>query len=504
MGILLGFSNRYAVERFKTKIWGKMRTLKILLLTLFAVSLSLSQDYDLLPPSFFKANREELMKQIGNEAIAIFYSNSLKTRSNDVEYRFKQDNNFFYLTGLEEPDAVLVLVPVGFAPSVLKLATRATGKYYDVTLDTIKSDFKIREVLFLKERDSLREVWTGRTLGTKGAMEKLGIQLALPIEEFKNVIRSIIFSSRAKTIYFPYPAGCFEGTLKDIIEVLESIVSSQRGRLQFADPSFILAKMRMVKKPEEIKLIQKAVDITVKAHRQVMMSCEPGMYEYEIQAIAEYVFTKLGAEYPAFPSIIASGENSVILHYSSNRKKISDGDLIVVDIGAEYHNYCADVTRTIPASGRFTPEQREVYEIVLKAQEETIKLVRPGVSFIDLQLKATEIIAEGLLKLGIIKDKNEARKYFMHGVTHHLGLDVHDVGVPGNLEPGMVITIEPGIYIPAGADCDPKYWNIGVRIEDDILVTKDGYAVLSSGAPKTIDEIERLMKRRGIGNEPID
>jgi len=491
--------------RLKIKQGEKMRWIKVLSFLFIISSSILAQGEDLLPPSFFKSNREELMKAIGNDAIAIFYSNTLKTRSNDVEYRFKQDNNFYYLTGLEEPDAVLVLAPAGFSPSVLKLAGRATGKYYDITLDTVKSDSKIREVLFLKERDSLREVWTGRTLGTKGAMEKLGFQLALPIEEFKNVIRAIIFSTRAKTIYFPYPAGCYEGSLiKGVIETLESIVNSQRGRLQFSDPSSILARMRMIKKPAEIELIKKAVDITTKAHRQVMMSCEPGMYEYEIQAVVEYVFTRLGAQYPAFPSIIGSGENSVILHYSSNRKKINDGDLIVVDIGAEYNNYCADVTRTIPANGKFSPAQREIYSIVLNAQEETIKIIRPGVSFIDLQLKATEVIANGLLKLGIIKDKSEVGKYFMHGVTHHLGLDVHDVGVPGNLEPGMVITVEPGIYIPAGSDCDPKYWNIGVRIEDVVLVTERGCVVLSSGAPKTIDEIERLMKRRGIGNEPID
>lgn len=481
-----------------------MRIIKTFLIVAFFSSLVLSQGSEFLPASFFKANREEFMKQIGNEAVAVFYSNSPKIRSNNVEYRFKQDNNFFYLTGLEEPDAVLVLVPAGFAPSVLKLATRATGKYYDFTLDTIKADVKIREVLFLKERDSLREIWTGRTLGTKGAMEKLGIQLALPIEEFKNVIRAIIFASRAKILYFPYPTGCNDGSTREIVSVLESIVSSQRGRLQFSDPTAIVARMRMKKKPEEIELIKKAVDITVKAHRQVMMSCEPGMYEYELQAIAEYVFTKLGAGYPAFPSIIGSGENSVILHYNSNRKKINNGEVIVVDIGAEYGNYCADVTRTIPANGKFTPEQREIYEIVLKAQEETIKMVRPGVSFVDLQLKASDVIAEGLLKLGIIKDKSEVRKYFMHGVTHYLGLDVHDVGTPGNLEPGMVITIEPGIYIPAGSECDPKYWNIGVRIEDDILVTDGGYLILSSGAPKTVDEIERLMRRKGVGNEPVD
>lgn len=481
-----------------------MRKIKILSLAILISFSIFAQDESLLPPSFFKSNREEFMKAIGNDAIAIFYSNSLKTRSNDVEYKFKQDNNFFYLTGLDEPDAVLVLVPQGFAPSVLKVAGRATGKYYDVTLDTIKSDSKIREVLFLKERDSLREVWTGKTLGTKGAMEKLGIQLALPIEEFKNVIRGIIFSARPKTIYFPFPTGCYEGILKDVIQTVESFINSQRSRFEFSDPSPILSKMRMIKKPEEIQLIKKAIDITTKAHRQAMMSCEPGMYEYEIQAVVEYVFTRLGAGYPAFPSIVGSGENSVILHYSSNRKQIKDGDLIVVDIGAEYGNYCADVTRTIPANGKFSPEQREIYEIVLKAQEEAIKLVKPGITFSDLQLKATEVIADGLLKLGIIKDKNDARKYFMHGVSHHLGLDVHDVGVPGKLEPGMVITVEPGIYIPAGSDCDSKYWNIGVRIEDDILVTEKGYVVLSADAPRTVEEIERLMKKRGIGNEPID
>jgi Xaa-Pro aminopeptidase len=460
-------------------------------------------DDDLLPPSFFKRNREEFMKKIGKDAIAIFYSGTSKVRSNDVKYKFRQDNNFFYLTGLNEPDAVLVLIPGGISRVVFKVVGKLTGKYYDPVLDTLKPRGKIREILFIRERDPVREIWSGRTLGVRGAIEKLGFEYAMSIDSFEQVMKTIIFSTGIKTVYFPVPVECVDGKIKDVIEAVRSIIKTRRGMIRFSDPSPIIARMRMYKKPEEIKLLKKAIDITVIAHRQVMMSCEPGMYEYELQALVEYIFTRLGAESPGFQPIVGSGENSVILHYNSNRRRIRDGDLIVVDIGAEYHNYTADITRTIPANGRFSPEQREIYEIVLRAQKEAIKEVKPGASFLAPHNRAVQVIADGLLKLGIIKDRSEVRKYFMHGTSHYLGLDVHDVGTYKTLEPGMVITVEPGIYIPEGSDCDPKYWNIGVRIEDDILVTEGGYEILSDGAPREIDEIEKLMKRRGLGNERI-
>ena len=235
-----------------------------------------------------------------------------------------------------------------------------------------------------------------------------------------------------------------------------------------------------------------------------MKSCEPEMYEYELQAVIEYCFAKNGAEYQGFPSIVGSGPNSCILHYEANRRQMKAGDVVVMDIGAEIEGYSADVTRTIPVNGTFSGPQKEIYEIVLLAQAEATKEFKPGASPMVPSQKAYDVIAEGLMKLGIIKDKQEARTYYMHGLSHHIGLDVHDPGPYGKpYVPGMILTNEPGIYIPAGSPCDKKYWNIGVRIEDDVLITADGNRVLSAGASKAVKEIETLMKKQGLGNAKI-
>jgi Xaa-Pro aminopeptidase len=259
-----------------------------------------------------------------------------------------------------------------------------------------------------------------------------------------------------------------------------------------------------VKSPAELRLLQKAIDATVMAHVEAMKSCQPEMYEYELQAVIEYCFTRNGAAYQGFPTIVGSGPNSCILHYEADRRKMENGDVVVMDIGAEYEGYSADITRTIPVNGTFSPAQREIYEIVLKAQQESIKEFKPGAMPQAPSQKAYDIIAEGLMRLGIIKDKAEARTYYMHGLSHHIGLDVHDPGPYGSpYEPGMILTDEPGIYIPAGSPCDKKYWNIGVRIEDDVLITPEGNTVVTAGAPKTIQEIESLMKKQGLGNLPV-
>ncbi|MFQ5770634.1 MAG: M24B family metallopeptidase, partial [bacterium] len=217
--------------------------------------------------------------------------------------------------------------------------------------------------------------------------------------------------------------------------------------------------------------------------KEAMRSVKPGLYEYQLEAISEYVFKRGGSEYPAFPSIVGSGPNSIVLHYSENRRKMENGDLVVIDIGAEYHGYAADVTRTIPVNGKFTGEQKRIYEIILRAQKQAITAIKPGVPFRDIHKVAKKTIEEA-----------GYGKYFSHGTSHYLGLDAHDVGDYGALQPGMVITVEPGIYIPEGSDLDKAYWNIGIRIEDDVLVTEDGYKILSDKAPKEIDDIEKLMK----------
>ncbi|MGI9175594.1 MAG: M24B family metallopeptidase, partial [Rhodothermales bacterium] len=262
-----------------------------------------------------------------------------------------------------------------------------------------------------------------------------------------------------------------------------------------------LGRLRMAKTDEEMALLQRAIDITTAAHREAARSLEPGMHEYEIEALVEYVFKRNGAEYPGFPSIVGSGENATILHYTTSRREMEADDLVVIDIGAEYHGYSADVTRTLPVNGTFSPEQKAIYELVLEAQEAGIEAACADSGFGVPGQAATRIIADGLMELGLIENEADVRRFFMHGTSHYLGLYVHDVGDYGPLVPGTVITVEPGVYIAPSEDVDPKWWNIGVRIEDDILITDGDPVNLSRDAPRTVEAIETLMQERGLGNE---
>ncbi len=255
----------------------------------------------------------------------------------------------------------------------------------------------------------------------------------------------------------------------------------------------VLFDLREIKTEEELGFLQRAIDITAAAHREAFRSIQPGLHEYEVEAVIEYVFHREGAEHPAFPSIVGSGENSTILHYNSNRRMMEDGDLVVMDIGAEYRGYSADVTRTAPVNGVFSRQQELIYRIVLAAQEAAIAAAVPGASFQDLNGAASAELVEGLMQLAIISNPGEITRFFPHGVSHYLGLDVHDAGTYGPLRPGTVITIEPGLYIPPTPGVDEQWWNIGVRIEDDVLVTESGPVVLSSAAPKSVEAIEALM-----------
>ncbi len=257
----------------------------------------------------------------------------------------------------------------------------------------------------------------------------------------------------------------------------------------------------MVKTDAELALLQRAIDITGAAHREAMRSVVPGMHEYEIEALVEYIFRRNGAESPGFPSIVGSGENSVILHYETNRRRLEAEDMVVIDIGAEYHGYSADVTRTLPANGTFSPEQKAIYELVLRAQDAGIDASRAGQPFRAPHIAAAAVVAEGLVELGLIESADEVRRFFMHGTSHYLGLYVHDVGTGGELVPGTVITVEPGVYISPSETVDPKWWNIGVRIEDDILITDGDPVLMSASAPRTVSEIEALMGETGLGNQ---
>lgn len=430
---------------------------------------------DFLDKEFHKERREELRDLMPDNSVAIFFSNSIKNRSNDVDFKFHQDPNFYYLTGFNEPHSLLL---------VFKSIQVIDG-------------IDCNEILYVQPRDSIKELWVGARMGAVNAIQKLGITASYP--NYKFAIHEFNFTSFSKVFYKDLEAGLKDDTRNrgDLYSLRKHVEMKQDTSFQNVDNHLLkemMSSLREVKKEEEIKLIRKAIEITCMAQTSLMQRVSSEMTEYQAEALVEHVFKWEGAESPGFPSIVGSGANSCVLHYTENRKKFEESDLVVVDIGAEYHGYSADITRTFPVSGTFSEEQRIIYEIVLEAEEAGIKACIPGSKFWSANVAATNIIRQRLFDVGIIKERRDFRKYFMHGTSHYLGLDVHDVGLYGELEEGNVLTVEPGIYIPEGSDCDPKWWNIGIRIEDNILITKTGYEVLSKCVPKTIPEIEQIMR----------
>jgi Xaa-Pro aminopeptidase len=426
-------------------------------------------DNDLLTKEFHTGRREALRKLMDDSTVAVFFSSPIKNRSNDVDYEFHQDPNFYYLTGLHETDAMILVFK------------------NEVQIDGISTN----EILFLKERAPNSERWTGKLLGTEGAKNILGIESAYPNTSFSE--KNIDFS-KFKNIYFI-------DQKKEIKSKLYDQFSKNQGpNIDALAIKEMMGKLREIKLAEELVLMRKAITITCDAISEAMKALEPTMNEFNMEAIVEYVFKAKGAEHEGYPSIVGGGDNSCILHYETNRKKLTSKDMVVCDVGAEYHGYTADVTRSIPVSGKFSPEQKAIYNIVLEAQMAGIDTCKPGADFRAPHKAATAIIQKRLLELGVIKAPNEVGKYFFHGTSHYLGLDVHDMGSYGRLKPNSVITVEPGIYIPLGADCDQKWWGIGIRIEDDILITEGKPEVLSDCVPKTIEEIEALMKKESLFN----
>ncbi len=431
----------------------------------------------------YRQRRTSVMTKMDSGSVAIFRANDIDNRNADVDYKYRQNDNFLYLTGCNESNSTLILVPEGFQIDSVTFA---------------------KEILFVRARS---KSWSGENLGVEGAIESLGFDgttsIALSNDKLKEMLPQILQSK--KILYYSpvLPDVIFEPvtdkkfiTLREVKKGLEE----KYPNIALKQSGLLVNELRMIKSENEIALIQKAVNATVAGFIEAAKSCEPEMYEYELQAIIEYCFTKSGCEFYGFPSIVGSGPNTLLYHYNANRRKMKSGDLVVMDIGAEYRGYSADVTRTIPVNGKYSPEQKAIYEIVLSAQDSAIMVIKPNEMMNSISKKALEVIGNGLIKLGIIKEKEDARKYCPHGISHFIGLAVHDVGSMGKLEQGMILTVEPGIYIPDSSDCDKKYWGIGIRIEDDVLVTKDGYKVLSQTAPKKINDIEDLMKEKGIGN----
>jgi Xaa-Pro aminopeptidase len=428
----------------------------------------------------FARRRKRLMDMINVGGIAIQPTAPERVRNRDVLYPHRADSDFFYLTGFPEPDAVAVMVP-----------DRPQGEF----------------LLFCRERDAEAETWHGRRAGLDGACELYGADDAFPISDLDDILPGLL--ENKERIY--YTMGRYPDFDQRLVGWITRVTDKGRAGIhapdQFVSLGHILHESRLYKSRQEIKAMRRAAAIAAEGHRRAMSVCRPGMFEYQIEAELLHTFMRQGARSPAYPSIVGGGANSCILHYIENQDKLADGDLLLIDAGAEYDCYASDITRTFPVNGDFTEDQAAVYEIVLEAQLAAIAEVQPGNAWNMPHEAAIDVITRGLVHLGILKGRapklirEEAfRPYYMHKTGHWLGMDVHDVGDYKlvdewrSFEPGMVTTVEPGLYLSSTIKgLAKRWWNIGIRIEDDILVTKLGHDVLSASAPKQIDDIESLM-----------
>ncbi len=437
----------------------------------------------------YQQRRQRMMEKIGN-GTAVFRSAPMAVMHNDVEYNFRQDSDVYYLTGFDEPETVVVLAP-----------HHAEHKF----------------VLFVRPKDPEQETWTGYRVGVEAAKEKYGADEVYSIADLDEKLPQYL--EKADRIY--YHLGRDEAFNARLLKYWRHQVrvypKTGVGPIALEDPTLTLHSLRQVKSETELTLMRKAADLAVDAHKLAMTISRPGMYEYEIQAEIEHHFYKWGGS-PAYPSIVASGGNACILHYTHNRRQLQAGDLLLIDAGCAYGYYNSDITRTFPVSGTFTPEQQIIYELVLKAQLAAIDQAQPGNPYAKLHETAVRVIAEGLLELGLLQGdleeiiKEEKYKpFYMHRTGHWLGMDVHDVGVyaygetPYSLQPGNVFTVEPGIYIapdikPAEGQPEvPDRWKgIGVRIEDDVLITATGHDVLTAGVPKSVEALADLWQHGNV------
>ncbi len=466
-------------------------------LLLFLMNLTLAQNNvptDYLSSDFHRSRREALRSSMPENSVAVFFSNAVRNRANDVDFLYHQDPNFYYLTGLKEPHSVLV---------IFSEEQQENGKTFN-------------ETLYVYERGERYKTYNGQGVGVKGAIEDLGFTnvyagrsfIDQPVdfskfdkimfEEFKNDIRekgkeqpnlyALIAQFKSSINSIPMPQAreidAESGTVQSVVDT-ESLRT-------------LMAGLREVKSAEELRLIKKAVEISCVGQIEVMKAMHPGMSESETQGIHEMVFKKYGSEYEGYPSIVGAGNNACVLHYIDNNKLQAGNELILMDLGAEYRGYTADVTRTIPANGKFSKEQKIIYDLVYEAQEAGIAAMVIGNDYKKIDSIAREVIYKGLLDLGITDSLDQGYTYFPHGTSHHIGLDVHDLNNKGTFKENMILTVEPGIYIPEGSKCDKKWWGIAVRIEDDVLVTKNGPVNYSALAPRKSEDIEKMMAEPSI------
>ena len=445
-----------------------------------------------LPASEFAKRRQRLLKKLGKGGIAIVPAATHQIRNHDTEYPFRQNSDFHYLTGFPEPDAVAVFIP-----------NRADGEY----------------VLFCLPKDPHAERWTGIRVGIDDAKTRYGADQAFLLDELDQRLPQLLMG--CEQVY--YDLGLNPAFDQRVIGYLNQLRQQARAGVQIPHTLTMLERivhdMRLFKSPAELKLMRYAARTSARAHTYAMQICEPGLYEYELDAVFAHEFRQDNMQ-AAYTTIVGGGKNACILHYIENNARLQDGDLVLIDAGAEYDCYASDITRTFPVNGRFSPEQRALYQIVLDAQQAAIAAAQPGNTWDDPHQAAVKVLAQGLIEVGILQgsledalkvpDRAEGeqpqeapyRQFYMHRTGHWLGLDVHDVGdykVKGQwriLQPGMVLTVEPGLYISPAENVDPKWWNIGIRIEDDVLITKTGNEILTKDVVKEIAEIEALIRLR--------
>ncbi len=428
----------------------------------------------------FTARRAQLLEKMPSGSIAIIPAATMKQRNSDVEYAFRQDSSFYYLTGFNEPDAVLLLMP-----------GRLAGE----------------SVMFCRNRDKLMEIWNGYRAGPEGVVDRYGIDEAHPIEEIDDLLPALL--NGMSRIY--YAIGKNDEFDRQIQHWLGAIRAQARqgavapSELVVLDQ--LLNEMRLIKSDAEQDMMRAAGDISAQGHVKAMQCCKPGMMEYQLEAEILHHFAMNGCRQPAYSTIVGGGANACVLHYIENDQALQDGDLVLIDAGCELDHYAGDITRTFPVNGCFNPEQKAIYQLVLKAQKACIALAKPGVLWDDVHQESIKVLTQGLIDLGLLKgsldeqiDAGGYRDFYMHRIGHWLGMDVHDVGdykVDGEwrpLQPGMVMTVEPGIYIAIDNHSVDECWRgIGVRIEDDVLITDDGCEILTASVPKEVDEIEALM-----------
>jgi Xaa-Pro aminopeptidase len=443
-----------------------------------------------LDVSFHKERRNMVLDKLPPNSISVIFSSPIRNRSNDVDHPYHQNPNFYYLTGFQEAHSVLVL---------LGSPTEIEGS-------------SSQEILFVRDRDPYYALWEGDIKGAEATQREFGINKVLSTTRFSSFLSSL---QGVNTIYhFPllndvrdHPRNTFDlfalQTAFTEFIVDQTELSKPEDSVVTIDQEVlpaIVGSLREIKTEQEIAILKQAVAMSAIGQIEVMKAIHPEISERELQGIHEFVFKKYGAKHVGYPSIVGAGAHGCVLHYTANTSDQVGNQLVLMDVGAEFQNYTADVTRTIPANGKFTKEQAEIYNLVLAAQNAGIEASVVGASFSDPHRVARSVIQHGLTELGIIQTAEEVRTYFPHGTSHYIGLDVHDPGTYGPLQANSVITVEPGIYIPPNSPCDPKWWGIAIRIEDDILITQSGPVNLSAAAPREIDKIEKMIAQ----DSPLD